>query len=108
MKYLITESQYHLIRRIVEQRKNDLLLEIKEIIQTFIDEKDVCDVDVYQTDDGLYKGVIYFIGGPDSDRWPPTQDIFVLRQNIKSQMINKIFDYIGVIVELESKLVAKC
>ena len=108
MKYILTESQFNFIRTIVEGTKKDLSPHIKRILQTMVNEKDVCDVDVYRTDDGLYKGVIYFIGGPDSERWPTTQDIFVLRQNIKSQMINKIFDYIGVVVEMESKLVAKC
>ena len=108
MEYIITESQYDFIRTIVEETKKDLSPHIKRILRRMVNEKDVCDVDVYQTDEGSYKGVIYFIGGPDSERWPTTQDIFVLRQNIKSQMINKIFDYIGIVVEMESKLVPRC
>ena len=110
MKYIIKESQYDFIKTIVEERKKDLSYHIREFLQSIIDDnkKDVCDVDVYQTGDGSLEGVIYFIGGPESKRWPTTQDIFVLRQNIITQMMNKIFNFFGIIVNLESKLVAKC
>jgi len=116
--FVITESQYNVIKEEVEKDYTDLITKLmkKTILSEYNDI--ICDIKVTAPKDREvldlqkpylhYKINVYFIGGYGSNLFPRTQEVIGKYERILDTIWNTIYDYLGISTDLYRTYVPKC
>ena len=116
--FVITESQYNVIKEEVEKDYTDLITKLmkKTILSEYNDI--ICDIKVTapkdrevldgQTPYLHYKINVYFIGGYGTKLWPRTQGVNNMYDKVMDTIWSTIYDYLGIATDLYKTYVPKC
>ena len=116
--FVITESQYNVIKEEVEKDYTDLITKLMK--KTILSEYShaICDIKVTAPKDREvldgqkpylhYKINVYFIGGHGTKLWPRTQGIHDMYDKVMDTIWSTIYDYLGIATDLYKTYVPKC
>ena len=116
--FVITESQYNVIKEEVEKDYTDLITKLMK--KTILSEYShaICDIKVTSPKDREvldgqkpylhYKINVYFIGGHGTKLWPRTQGIHDMYDKVMDTIWSTIYDYLGIATDLYKTYVPKC
>ena len=116
--FVITESQYNVIKEEVEKDYTDLITKLMK--KTILSEYShaICDIKVTSPKDREvldgqkpylhYKINVYFIGGHGTKLWPRTQGIHDTYDKVMDTIWSTIYDYLGIATDLYKTYVPKC
>ena len=116
--FVITESQYNVIKEEVEKDYTDLITKLMK--KTILSEYShaICDIKVTSPKDREvldgqkpylhYKINVYFIGGHGTKLWPRTQEIHDMYDKVMDTIWSTIYDYLGIATDLYKTYVPKC
>jgi len=116
--FVITESQYNVIKEEVEKDYTDLITKLMK--KTILSEYShvICDIKVTAPKDREvldgqkpylhYKINVYFIGGHGTKLWPRTQGIYDMYDKVMDTIWSTIYDYLGIATDLYKTYVPKC
>ena len=116
--FVITESQYNVIKEEVEKDYTDLITKLMK--KTILSEYShvICDIKVTAPKDREvldgqkpylhYKINVYFIGGHGTKLWPRTQGIHDTYDKVMDTIWSTIYDYLGIATDLYKTYVPKC
>ena len=116
--FVITESQYNVIKEEVEKDYTDLITKLMK--KTILSEYShaICDIKVTAPKDREvldgqkpylhYKINVYFIGGHGTKLWPRTQEIHDMYDKVMDTIWSTIYDYLGIATDLYKTYVPKC
>ena len=116
--FVITESQYNVIKEEVEKDYTDLITKLMK--KTILSEYShvICDIKVTAPKDREvldgqkpylhYKINVYFIGGHGTKLWPRTQGIRDMYDKVMDTIWSTIYDYLGIATDLYKTYVPKC
>jgi predicted MPP superfamily phosphohydrolase len=116
--FVITESQYNVIKEEVEKDYTDLITKLMK--KTILSEYShaICDIKVTAPKDREvldgqkpylhYKINVYFIGGHGTKLWPRTQGIHDTYDKVMDAIWSTIYDYLGIATDLYKTYVPKC
>lgn len=116
--FVITESQYNVIKEEVEKDYTDLITKLMK--KTILNEYShaICDIKVTAPKDREvldgqkpylhYKINVYFIGGHGTKLWPRTQGIHDMHDKVMDTIWSTIYDYLGIATEIYKTYVPKC
>jgi len=109
--FVITESQYNVIKEEVEKDYTDLITKLMK--KTILSEYShvICDIKV-TAPKGIsylhYKINVYFIGGHGTKLWPRTQGVNDMYDKVMDTIWSTIYDYLGIATDLYKTYVPKC
>jgi len=116
--FVITESQYNVIKEEVEKDYTDLITKLMK--KTILSEYShaICDIKVTAPKDREvldgqkpylhYKINVYFIGGHGTKLWPRTQGVNNMYDKVMDTIWSTIYDYLGIATDLYKTYVPKC
>ena len=116
--FVITESQYNVIKEEVEKDYTDLITKLMK--KTILSEYShaICDIKVTAPKDREvldgqkpylhYKINVYFIGGHGTKLWPRTQGIHDMYDKVMDTIWSTIYDYLGIATDIYKTYVPKC
>ena len=116
--FVITESQYNVIKEEVEKDYTDLITKLMK--KTILSEYShvICDIKVTapkdrevldgQTPYLHYKINVYFIGGYGTKLWPRTQGVNDMYDKVMDTIWSTIYDYLGIATDIYKTYVPKC
>lgn len=116
--FVITESQYNVIKEEVEKDYTDLITKLMK--KTILSEYShaICDIKVTAPKDRevldgqkpylYYKINVYFIGGHGTKLWPRTQGIHDMYDKVMDTIWSTIYDYLGIATDIYKTYVPKC
>ena len=116
--FVITESQYNVIKEEVEKDYTDLITKLMK--KTILSEYShaICDIKVTSPKDREvldgqkpylhYKINVYFIGGYGTKLWPRTQGVNNMYDKVMDTIWSTIYDYLGIATDLYKTYVPKC
>jgi len=116
--FVITESQYNVIKEEVEKDYTDLITKLMK--KTILSEYShvICDIKVTAPKDREvldgqkpylhYKINVYFIGGHGTKLWPRTQGVNDMYDKVMDVIWSTIYDYLGIATDLYKTYVPKC
>jgi predicted MPP superfamily phosphohydrolase len=116
--FVITESQYNVIKEEVEKDYTDLITKLMK--KTILSEYShaICDIKVTAPKDREvldgqkpylhYKINVYFIGGHGTKLWPRTQGVNDMYDKVMDTIWSTIYDYLGIATDIYKTYVPKC